>query len=99
MKINTTIGLQIIPISEMRNDLKYSIIDKIIKYLKRSKNVNVHVGPLETTIEGEYNVCMNILYNAIQIAASNDFTIFANLKIIYNPKSILTIDEKITNYK
>lgn len=50
-EIDASIAIQVLP-SVQENDEIVGIVDEVIAYIK-SKNLNTHVGPFETTIEGE----------------------------------------------
>lgn len=99
MKVNTTIGIQLIPISKIEDEQKYQMIDKAIYYLQSQKEIKCVVGPLETTIEGEYDKCMDVLNSMIKLISQEGITLFVNVKIIHNPKQILSIDEKTSKFK
>ena len=75
------------------------IIDQVIKMVQKS-GVNYEVGPMETTMEGDLETLIRIVkkaqYLCIKEGAENVFT---NVKIIYNPKGVLTIEEKVKNHR
>lgn len=98
MKVNTTIGIQLIPIGEMDNKTKYQMIDDAINFLKAQPKIKCFVGPLETTIEGEYDDCFNILKEMVNNAKLKGYTLFVNIKIICHPDAIMTIDQKVNKF-
>ena len=49
-EIDASVAIQVLP-SVQGNDEIVGIVDEVIAYIK-SKNLNTHVGPFETTIEG-----------------------------------------------
>ncbi|EKE14033.1 MAG: hypothetical protein ACD_12C00701G0001 [uncultured bacterium] len=75
------------------------IIDKVILMIKKS-GVNYEVGPMETTMEGDLETLFQIVkkaqYLCIKEGAANVFT---NVKIIYNPKGVMTIEQKIRKHR
>ncbi|PJA55127.1 hypothetical protein CO165_05225 [Candidatus Roizmanbacteria bacterium CG_4_9_14_3_um_filter_33_18] len=75
------------------------IVDKVIEMIRKS-GVNYEVGPMETTMEGDLETLMEIVkkaqYLCIKSGAKNVFT---NVKIIYNPKGVLTIEQKTKKHR
>lgn len=97
-EIDTSIAIQVLP-NVKNNDELVRIVDEVIKYIK-SKNLKTHVGPFETTVEGNYEELMEIVKEcqliAIKAGASG---LMSYIKINYKPKgSLLSIDEKISKY-
>ena len=95
--IKASISLQVLPKAE--NDKKMiRIIDRVIQMIAKSKVFYV-VGPMETTMEGDLDVLLEVVkkaqYLCIQSGASQ---VFSNVKIMYAPKGILSITEKIKKY-
>ena len=87
---NSSISFQILHKAKTDKQM-IKIIDQVIKMIKRS-GVNYEVGPMETTMEGDLETLLQIVkkaqYLSIKEGAENVFT---NVKIIYNPKGVLTI--------
>ena len=73
-------------------------MDKVIAYIK-SQGLKTFVAPFETTIEGDYEKCMEIVkecqYIAVRAGAPGLMTY---VKIDFNPEGILTINEKTDKY-
>ena len=95
---NSSISFQVLP--KAKTDKKMiKIIDQVIKMVQKS-GVNYEVGPMETTMEGDLETLIRIVkkaqYLCIKEGAENVFT---NVKIIYNPKGVLTIEEKVKNHR
>jgi len=95
---NSSISFQILP--KAKTDKKMiKIIDQIIKMVQKS-GVNYQVGPMETTMEGDLETLFQIVkkaqYLCIKEGAENVFT---NVKIIYNPKGVLTIEQKVKKHR
>lgn len=95
---NCSISFQVLP--KTKNDKEtIKIVDKVIEMIKKS-GVNYEVGPMETTMEGELEVLLEIVkkaqYLSIKAGAKGLFT---NVKIAYNPKGVLTIAQKVTKHR
>lgn len=92
---NTSIAIQVLPTA----DDHIKVIDKVIEYIK-SKNLHCIVTPFETVIEGDYDELMDIIKGCQLIAIENGASsIMSYIKINYNPKGVLTIDEKTIKHK
>ena len=65
-EIDASVAIQVLP-SVQGNDEIVGIVDEVIAYIK-SKNLNTHVGPFETTIEGKYEELMDIVKECQLIA-------------------------------
>ena len=93
-----SVAFQVMP---KANDQKkiIEIIDKVIETVKTS-GIKYEVGPMETTMEGELDALMEIVrkaqYVSIQAGAINVFT---NVKILYDPKGVMTIEEKVAKHR
>lgn len=98
-EINASVAIQILPNAKNSEEL-IKIVDEVITYIK-SKNLKTHIGPFETTIEGNYEDLMEIIKEsqliAIKAGASG---LMSYIKINYKPNGdLLTIEEKINKYK
>ncbi|MBQ3151791.1 MAG: thiamine-binding protein [Clostridia bacterium] len=97
--MKASVAIQVLPVASGKEE-RIRIIDEVIAFIK-SSGLNCHVGPFETTIEGEdYNELMDIVKECQQIAIKAGATgVSAYVKIAYNPKGdVMTIDEKITKH-
>lgn len=75
------------------------IVDKVIEIVKKS-GVTYEVGPMETTMEGDLETLLGIVRKAQEIAVKNGaYQVFTNVKILVNPKGVMTIDEKVTKHR
>lgn len=95
---NCSISFQVLP--RVKTDKKLiKIVDAVIAMIKKSK-VSYEVGPMETTMEGNLETLLLIVkkaqYLCIKEGAENVFT---SVKIIYNPKGVMTIREKVTKHR
>ena len=93
------IAIQVLPKVKDEAEL-IRIVDEIIAFIK-SSGLNCHVGPFETTIEGDdYDELMDIVKECqhIAIKAGAD-SVSAYVKIVYRPEGeILTIEKKIKKH-
>lgn len=97
-EVDTSIAIQVLP-NVKNNDELIRVVDEVIKYIK-GKNLRTHVGPFETTVEGNYEDLMEIVKEcqliAIKAGASG---LMSYIKINYRPKGdLLSIDQKISKY-
>jgi uncharacterized protein YqgV (UPF0045/DUF77 family) len=75
------------------------IIDKVIALVKKS-GVSYEVGPMETTMEGDLDTLLKIVRQSQDIVIKNGAEfVFTNVKILYNPKGVMTIAEKVTKHR
>ena len=90
------VSLQVLPnVSEV--DL-YPVVDKVIDLIRES-GVKYVVGPMETTMEGELRLLLEIVEKAQEICLRNGATrIVSVVKIDYKAGGV-TIDEKIQKYR
>lgn len=97
-EVNASIAIQILP-NVKNNEELIRIVDEVILYIK-SKNLKMHVGPFETTIEGNYEDLMEIIKEchiiAIKAGAEG---LMSYIKVNYKPKGdLLSIDKKLSKY-
>ena len=93
-KINASVAIQVLP-NTCENKEVVRIVDKVIEYIK-SKNLEMVVGPFETTIEGDYDELMNIvkMCQIIAVEAGAESV----MSYVKPRGEILTIEEKIKKY-
>ena len=97
MKIKPTasIAFQVLP-KATTDEKAIKIIDKVIALIKKS-NISYEVGPMETVMEGDLDTLFAIVRKAQDICIKNGAaSVFSNVKILYNPKGVMTISEKVT---
>ena len=97
--MKASIAIQVLPVAPTQDAL-LSIVDEVIAYIK-STGLHCHVGPFETTIEGDdYDQLMDIVRECQHVAVrAGAEKVSAYVKIVYRPEGeILTIDEKITTH-
>ena len=97
--MKASIAIQVLPAAPNQDEL-IRIVDEVIAYIK-SSGLHCHVGPFETTIEGDdYNQLMDIAkecqHVAIRAGAEH---VSAYVKVVYRPEGeLLTIDRKILKH-
>ena len=75
------------------------IIDKVIEYII-STGLSYHVGPFETTVEGDLDQLLEIIKvsHTLSIEAGAP-AVNSAMKLYYSPEQhLLTTDEKISKY-
>ena len=97
--MKASIAIQVLPAAKDQDEL-IRIVDEVIAFIK-SSGLHCHVGPFETTIEGEsYDELMTIAANCqkVAIAAGCD-SVSAYIKVVYRPEGeVLTIDKKVSKH-
>lgn len=97
--MQASVAIQTLP--EAKNDKELvAIVDKVIEYIA-SSGLKYHVGPFETTIEGDYETLMDIVKNCQYIAVkAGAASVASYIKVFYKADGdVLSIDEKISKYK
>jgi len=90
------VSLQILP--RVSDDKLYGVVDKVIEYID-STGVKYEVGPMETTMEGEFNYLIEIVKKAQEICVKEGASrVLSVVKIDYKPEGV-TMDEKIGKYR
>ncbi len=97
--MKASIAIQVIPVAPNQDEF-LRIVDEVISFIK-SSGLHCHVGPFETTIEGDdYEQLMDIVKECQHVAIrAGAEKVSAYVKVVYCPESeILTIDRKITKH-
>ncbi len=97
--MKASIAIQVLPVARDQDEL-IRIVDEVIAYIK-SNGLNCHVGPFETTVEGDdYDALMEIVKECQHVAIrAGAEKVSAYVKVVYRPEGeILTIDKKITKH-
>jgi len=97
--MNASIAIQSLPQVAEEAEL-IRIVDEVIDYIK-STGLNYQVGPFETTIEGDYDVLMDIVKECQHIAIrAGAPSVAAYVKIVYNPDGeVLSIATKTDKHQ
>lgn len=93
---NVNVSLQVLPVVE--EERIYPVVDKVIEYID-SCGVKYQVGPMETTMEGELDILLDIVKKAQEICIEQGAARVASVvKIDYKSEGV-TMDEKVYKYK
>lgn len=97
--MKASVAIQVLP-GPNKEASVVEIVDAVIAYIK-SSGLHVHVGPFETTIEGDdLDKLLDIVKECQKIVIREGApSVMSYVKIAYNPEGILGIDEKITKHK
>ncbi|MBP2073321.1 thiamine-binding protein [Thermoanaerobacterium butyriciformans] len=89
------VSLQVLPVVE--EEMIYPVVDKVIDYIK-STGVKYFVSPMETTMEGDIDILLDIVKKAQDICVKEGAKrVISIVKIDYKPDGV-TIDEKMNKY-
>lgn len=96
--MNACIGIQVVPKAESNSEI-IRIVDEVIAYIK-STGLNCFVGPLETSVEGDYEQLMEIVAECQRVAErAGAEAVSTYVKINYRPNGeVLTIEEKVSKH-
>lgn len=97
--MKASIAIQVLPTADNQDEL-IRIVDEVIAFIK-SSGLNCHVGPFETTVEGEsYDELMDIVKECQHVAIrAGAKGVSAYIKVVYRPEGeILTIEKKIKKH-
>lgn len=90
------VSLQVIP--RVPEERVYPVVDKVIEYIA-STGVKYEVGPMETTMEGELDLLLEIVKKAQDICIDEGASRVASMVKIDYKREGVTIDEKIKKYR
>ena len=96
--MNASVGIQVVPKAADDKEV-IRIVDEVLAYIQ-STGLHYFVGPLETSIEGDFDELMKIVKECQLVAAkAGAKAISTYVKINYRPEGdVLTIDEKVSKY-
>jgi len=93
---HVNVSLQVLP--RVPDECIYPVVDEVIKMIKES-GVKYEVGPMETTMEGELDVLLEIVKKAQEVCIKEGATrVMSMVKIDYKPEGV-TMNEKIGKYR
>jgi uncharacterized protein YqgV (UPF0045/DUF77 family) len=96
--IKSSVSFQVLP-KTANNKEAIEIVDKVISMIKKS-GVIYEVGPMETTMEGDLKTLLSIVEKAQYLCVkAGAKSVFTNVKIAFDPKGVLTINQKIKKYR
>jgi len=92
-----TVSLQVLP--TVHKEKVFPIVDEVIAYIQ-SKGIPHVVGPLDTTMEGDLEVLLDVVREAQYICTRNGADgAISVVKIFYNVNGVNSIEEKIGKYR
>lgn len=97
--MNCSVAIQFLPMDSKSDEETFRVVDAVIAYIA-STGVSYFVGPFETAIEGDYDLCMEVLaeVNRIVIKAGAD-KVATYAKIFFAPeRGLLTTEQKVGKY-
>ena len=96
--MNASVGIQVVP-KVTSDEEVIRIVDAVLDHI-RSTGLNYFIGPLETSIEGDFDELMAVVKECQIVAArAGAKSISTYVKINYRPEGdVLTIDEKVAKY-
>lgn len=93
---NVNLSLQVLPV--VLDAQIYGVVDKVIEFIHKS-GVKYEVGPMETTMEGDLDLLLEIVKKAQDICIKEGAErVVSVVKIDYKPEGV-TMDEKIGKYR
>ena len=96
--MNASVAIQVLP-KVATNKETIQVVDEVIAFIK-SFDVKVEVGPFETTIEGDYEVLMEIVKGCPKVCVEAGApSAMTYVKINYVPTGVLTIEEKCAKHR
>ena len=96
--MKTSIAIQVLPAAQSTDEV-VRIVDEVIAYIQ-STGLHYHVGPFETTIEGDYDTLMEIVKGCSQICVEAGAPgVMTYVKINYAPAGVLTMEEKTAKHR
>jgi len=95
--IQCSVAIQVLP--QVEDAQVIGIVDKVIAYIQ-SLGLTMMVGPFETTVEGDFDVLMDMIKECQKICISAGAPhVLSYIKIHYSPKNgIWSIDQKTTKH-
>ncbi len=93
---NVNLSLQVLPV--VPDAQIYMVVDKVIEYIKQT-GVKYEVGPMETTMEGDLDVLLDIVKKAQDICINEGAErLVSVIKIDYKKEGV-TMNEKTYKYR
>ena len=93
---STNVSLQILPM--VAEEDIYDVVDRVIERIEKS-GVRYEVGPMETTMEGELDLLLEIVKDAQEICVKEGANrVVSVVKIDYKVDGV-TMDEKVSKHR
>lgn len=97
--MDTSVAIQYLPMDAATDEEVCRVVDAVIAYIDKS-GLDYFVGPFETTIEGSYDACMDVLRGCQLVgAAAGCDHVMTIAKINYRATGdVMTTEKKIGKY-
>ena len=96
--MNASVAIQVLP-KVATDDETVRVVDEVIKFI-RTFDVKMEVGPFETTIEGDYDVLMEIVKGCSKVCIESGAPgVMTYVKINYVQTGVMTIEEKCAKHR
>lgn len=97
--MEASVAIQVLPQRVSGNDEVCRIVDEAIAYIQ-TKFPDAYVGPFETTIQGDYDACMEVVAGVNRVVTEAGAPGVATyVKIFFSPEEgVMTTEEKIGKY-
>ena len=96
--MNASVAIQVLP-QVATNEETIRVVDEVIAFIK-SFDIKAEVGPFETTIEGDYEVLMEIVKGCPKVCVDAGAPgAMTYVKINYVPTGVLTMEEKCAKHR
>ena len=97
--MNCSIAIQYLPMDTVSDAQTCRVVDAVIAYID-STGLDYFVGPFETAIEGEYDVCMEVLRQCQIVGAEAGCGhVMTYAKIDYRPGGdVMSTEHKVGKY-
>jgi len=95
--MNASVAIQVLPKTE--DEKVIEIVDKVIEFIK-SFGLKTQVSAFETTVEGDYDVLMDIVKQASLICIKEGApSVMTYVKVHFCPHGVWTIEEKTKKHE
>lgn len=97
--MNCSVALQYLPMNVGSDDEVCRIVDEVIAVIDAS-GLDYYVGPFETTVEGDFDSCMELVKRCIEAGAAAGCAESASyVKVSYRPTAdVMSTGRKIGKY-
>lgn len=98
--MDCSVAIQVLPLDRHDDASICAVVDEVINALAAS-GLPYEVGPFETTIEGSYDACMEVLRSCQLIAAQAGCEhVLTYAKINYRPNGdVMSTEQKVAPYR
>ncbi len=98
--MEASVAIQCLPLVEGGDKEVVRIVDEVIDYIE-SSGYSYHVGPFETTLEGDYEGLMEVVKNCQLVAAKAGADKIATyVKVFYQKDgNLMSTEQKISKHQ